>query len=115
MNSKNRKKLALTLITNDLINHKLVMGLEHLGIDPCDYHLYLNTSIFKLIGIPKQNQNDELYRRYTELCHKILPLDLKGERLDLETLALEIFEELERCCRVNTLGQSNITTQNRLH
>jgi hypothetical protein len=94
MNSQKRKQLVLRLIANDLINHKLVMGLEQLGIDASEYHLYLNTSIFKLMGFAKQDRTDALYKQYHEHCHKVLIIDLSGNRADLEALGVEIYERL---------------------
>jgi len=94
MNSKNHQKLILSLITNDLINHKLTYGLEQLGADVTEFHLSLDTCIFKLMGFLRHERTDDLYKLYYQHCHKVLSVDLQGSRHDLQALALEIYEEL---------------------
>jgi hypothetical protein len=95
MKSSKRKKLIIDLITNDLINCKLVCGLHRMGVDAGDYYLFLNSTIFRLMGFAAKERTDALYDRYAELSLKVLCIDLNGNaRKVLRPLAQEIYEEI---------------------
>jgi hypothetical protein len=49
MTSKKEKKLVISLIKDDLVNRKLLIGLDDLGLRPTDYYLNLSDTIFSLI------------------------------------------------------------------
>jgi hypothetical protein len=46
------------------------------------------------MGFPKQDRTDTLYKQHHTHCHKVLIIDLSGNRAGLEALALEIYERL---------------------
>lgn len=47
----NNKELIVSLIKDNLINTRLVHGLDLLGLDSGNYHIHLSQTIFNLIGI----------------------------------------------------------------
>ena len=97
MRPTQRKKLVIHLILNDLVNNKLVTGLQAMGIDASDYYLYLSNAVFELMGFGKEAHTVELYEFYSTLSLKALAIDLKGNACKaLAPLAKEIYKELKK-------------------
>jgi hypothetical protein len=95
MNANKRRKIALDIIANDLVNTKLIMSLGAMGIEAGRYNLCLAASIFKLMGFTKKQRTMDLYDRYALLSRKAQHLPHSDtDRTVLQALALEIYETL---------------------
>jgi hypothetical protein len=91
------KQLILSLIKDDLINTKLISGLENLGIDAGLYLLGISDAIFVLMGIDDSEKGEELFEYYLELRDsKIEDFDLKKYHINLDGLAIEIYAEISK-------------------
>lgn len=88
----------ISLIKDDLINCKLVNGLNQLGLSAGDYHLNLSETIFNLMGIDgATDDNDKLLDYYINLTSASQGIDLSniaGRGTALEDLAQSIYREL---------------------
>lgn len=60
---KNKEKLILSLIKDDLINVKLVNGLNEAGLNADNYYLHLSDTIFKLMGFGDDEEAETIYER----------------------------------------------------
>lgn len=92
MNTK--KELILSLIKDDLVNHKLLLGLDALGLRATDYYLNLGDIVFALMGFPENSDSDRVYELYLELTKKARFLNLSESQSQLNQLAQEIYLEL---------------------
>ena len=91
------KELIISLIKDNLINTRLVYGLEKLGLDVGNYHVHLAETVLNLMGIG--NDSDELFEEYIEMYEQVAEIDIfKYPRL-LDSLANGIYRELLK--RVN--------------
>lgn len=88
------KKLILSLIKDDLINSKLTIGLDKLGLQPELYLLGLSDTVFMLLGIKDNERGEELFERYLELRQKVEAIDLVKSYDALDRLALDIYNDL---------------------
>jgi len=89
---KKNKNLVLHLIKDDLINSKLVSTLDALGLDAGNYYLYLNQTIFNLMGIKKNK--DELFDKYHKMCDLVIKGDIFKNSGYLDNKAKEIYTKL---------------------
>jgi hypothetical protein len=95
MTETNNKQLIISLIKDDLINTKLISGLENLGIDAGLYLLGISDAIFVLMGIDNDEQGEELFEYYLDLRDgKLLRVDLKESYEVIDGLVLEIYDAL---------------------
>ena len=76
METLNKKELIISLIRDNLINLKLVSGLNHMGLIADDYYLHLGDTIF--MG------NSE----------KISQVSISSSLDELNLLSMEIYKEL---------------------
>ena len=88
------KKLIISLIQDDLVNSKLVLGLNELGINASDYFLNLSDTIFKLMKFSDSKAEEEIYEHYLKLTKKVKHIDITESRNNLNNLAHEIYKEL---------------------
>lgn len=89
-----KKKLLLSLIKDDLINSKLVSGLNELGLNAENYYLHLSETIFQLMGFIATKQDEKIYDHYIQLTQKARHLDISQSHLALDQLALTIYKKL---------------------
>lgn len=94
MKTKKEKEIILSLIKDDLVNHKLLIGLEALGLRPADYYLQLSDTIFSLMGFPESKDSDRVFELYLDLTKKARFLNISQSQNQLEQLAQEIYLEL---------------------
>ena len=95
MNAKNRKTLTIDLIANDIINSKLIYGLNTLDIDAGTYALFLEAPILSLIGFNKKQLTLEVHDLYASLVKSKSIAGLKIDNFDaIRDLAKEIYQEL---------------------
>src|SRR4051812_42661974 len=90
----NDKALILSLIKDDIINSKLVIGLNGLGLDATNYFLHLSETIFRLMGFEDNEHNDEIYEKYLELTKTAAVTCISESHQSLDNLALNIYTTL---------------------
>lgn len=61
MQQNQNTSLVLSLIKDDLINNKLINGLNTLGLSAGDYHLHLSETILNLIGLDTESDAIHAY------------------------------------------------------
>lgn len=86
------KELILSLIKDDLVNVRLVHGLEKLGLDSGDYYLHLSETIFKLIGITADDE--DFFEEYMDECKTVNNIDIFKHPELLNSLALSLYNKL---------------------
>lgn len=94
MKLKKEQALILSLIKDDLVNQKLLLGLDALGLQPADYYLQLSDTIFSLMGFPESNHSDRVFELYLDLTKKVRFVDISQSQNQLDELAREIYAEL---------------------
>lgn len=88
------KRLVLSLIKDDLINSKLTIGLDKLGLQSELYLLGLSDTVFILMGIKDNERGEALFERYLDLRQKVESIDLAKSYESLDELSIEIYNEL---------------------
>ena len=94
MDTNKNKNLILSLIKDDLINTKLVNGLNALGLNADDYLLHLGQTIFDLLGYEENEETEKVFERYMHLSEAALQIDISESNKNLDGLALQIYREL---------------------
>ena len=90
---KNKKDLILSLIKDNLINTRLLMGLGNLGLIADDYTLHLGDTIFKLMEFESDEQSDLIFEKvFIANTEKVMQTRFSRDRLTL--LSMQIYEEL---------------------
>lgn len=87
-----RKELIISLIKDNLINTRLVNGLDILGMDSGNYHLHLSETIFKLIGITIDDE--DFFGEYMDECRTVNNIDIFKHPELLNSLALSLYNKL---------------------
>lgn len=87
------KKQILTLIESDILNFKLVLTLNNIGVDASNYSTDISKVVFKLMGITKEQRTEELYRKYFDLIRQVEYLDLRN-KVEKSRLSLKIYNHL---------------------
>lgn len=91
----NTQSLIISLIRDSLINFKLISGLNNLGLNADDYHIYLGDTIFKLMGLEGHKQSDILFEKvYLANAEKVRHISFATSTQELDRLSNEIYEEL---------------------
>jgi hypothetical protein len=93
----NKKPLILSLIRDNLINIKLVTGLNALGLDASHYSLFLGETIFALMGLDQKEYSDKVYEKiFLPLAAQVNGIDFsEPEKMEsLNMLSFRIYEEL---------------------
>lgn len=86
--------LIISLIKDDLLNTRLVNGLNAMGLEAANYYLHLDESIFTLMGISSATHGEEILERYLSLCEQVNTIDVENNKEGLQTLAENIYETL---------------------
>jgi len=94
MRNVNKKKLVISLIKDDLINTKLVYGLEAMGFDALHYCLHLSETIFNLMELDGGWNSEPIAEYYYETSKKVKRLDIKNSNKPVDRLANEIYDGL---------------------
>jgi len=112
MKTKKNKKLILSLIKDDLMNTKLINGLNNIGLDAGNYYLHLSQTFFILMGFGNFNQDEELYEEYFNLSEKAIITNRIENPEQLNSLALEVYNKLlaEKEKRKSKKGKQNKLT-----
>lgn len=93
------KQLILSLIKSDVINNKLLSGLEAIGFNAIgNYMLELDDRIFELVGfdITDSNLRDQVFEKYIAIVDKAAELEIVKlrEKETLESVVENIYQEL---------------------
>ncbi len=94
MKTENNKQLILSLIKDDLINTKLVNGLNEMGLNADNYFLHLKDTVFELMGFKDDEESERIFKRYIKLSNKVLLIDISRSHKSINDLALKIYFEL---------------------
>lgn len=94
MASNKNKKLILSLIKDDLVNTKLVNGLDALGLNAQDYLLHLSDTIFKLMKIDEDKKGEKLFEHYLHLKDNVRFIHGAKSHETFDDLALAIYIDL---------------------
>jgi hypothetical protein len=95
MEEMNKTDLILSLIQDNLINLKLIYGLESIGLVSHDYYLNLGNTIFKLMGFEESAQNDLIFEKvFVGNSEKVIRLSFSDSKAEFMELSKEIYEEL---------------------
>jgi hypothetical protein len=100
MSPKKKKNLILSLIKDDLINSKLLRGLNKAGLDADHYCLFLSGTIFDLMGFVNSEKSDEIFSEYIKLTKGSDTIDIKETPNTLDGLANEIYVFLVKKRRI---------------
>lgn len=90
----NHKKLVLSLIKDDLINSKLIYGLNAMGLNAEHYFLHLSDTIFELLEYEDNRETEQVFKRYIELTKHVVFIDITKSQKGLNELVLKIYGEL---------------------
>ena len=96
MKAKNSKQaMILRLIVDDLLNYKLVSGLQKLNLASPRYFARFDVIIFQLLGFDgvTSNQHFQYYKKRRTDAERIC---IEKNNEDLTDLAFDILCELER-------------------
>jgi hypothetical protein len=88
------RKLIIALIKDDLINTKLVNGLNAIGLNADDYLLHLSDTIFRLIGIGDDEAGESVFEWYMDSLKKVDAINICENPEALNDLARGIYLEL---------------------
>lgn len=88
------KELIIGLIKDDLINTKLISGLENFGIDGGLYLLGISDAIFALMEVEENEKGEKLFEYYIKLRQKGKSLNLKVFDKKAHKVAHEIYAKL---------------------
>lgn len=94
MKAKKRKKLIVSLITDDLINYKLVNALMELNMDASCYLLNLSSTVIRLMGFSKE-QNEHIFEHYMDLMQRAKYVNNEQNNAEFTALAHEIYNHLQ--------------------
>lgn len=92
MNENEEKELIISLIKDDLINVRLVHGLEKLGLDSGNYYLHLSETIFKLVGITVDEE--DFFEQYMDECKTVVSIKIFEYPELLNSLAISLYNKL---------------------
>lgn len=91
-----QKTLILHLISDDLINTKLVYSLNNLGLQANDYTLHLSTTIMNLMRIKTTSLRwENIHDEYLKMTSRVLKIDIQESPRMLTVLAEEIYDFLK--------------------
>ena len=94
MKPKKQKRLILSLIKDDLINTKLINSLSEAGLNADNYLLHLSNTIFKLLHIKTNLENEFIYNNYLDLTKRVKFISISNGHNTLDDLAEEIYTYL---------------------
>jgi hypothetical protein len=95
MEEMNKQELILALIRDNLINMKLVTGLNALGLIADDYYLNLGDTVFKLMGFEASEKSDLIFEKvFMANSEKVSQIDFSTSGDEIMRLSMEIYREL---------------------
>jgi hypothetical protein len=95
ISSQNDAQLVIKLIRGNLINFKLISGLNVLGLNADDYHIHFGDTIFELMGFKESKDSDLIYENvFIPNCEKVRHISFAMSTEELDALSEEIYKEL---------------------
>lgn len=96
MNTKAKEQIVIKLISNELIQSKLILGLYKLNIDAKKYEILgLRDEVFTLMGFRHKKPKPELDQEYFMLNMKAVEAGFNLEDGDrIKELAKDIYDSL---------------------
>ena len=89
------EKLVISLIKDDLINLRLVHGLNALGLDAENYYTNLSSTIFGLMGLQTYDERMvKILESYIDSGKRVLRIDIEDHRDEFDELAVDIYDSL---------------------
>ena len=88
------RTLIIALIKDDLINTRLVNGLNAIGLNADDYLLHLSDTIFKLLGIGDDAAGETIFEWYMDSLKRVDQINICEDAEALNELATQIYLEL---------------------
>jgi hypothetical protein len=88
------QRLIIELISEDIRNNKLIVGLNNLGMDASEYASGLSVTILQLMGFTDTERTDNLYEQYDTKLSAVTPDNADFKTEELNALALEIYIDL---------------------
>lgn len=108
MSRKEQKALIVGLIKDGLINHKLINGLNALGLNADNYNISIGDTIFALMGFKNDELNDLIFENvYLAISEKVKQIDFSVSMEELERLSEEIYTELLFAKEICDIKQEN--------
>jgi hypothetical protein len=87
--------LIVSLIRDSLVNYKLTAGLNALGLNADDYHVFLPDTIFKLMELEKLEESDLVFEKvFLANAEKIKHIQFPASAEELDALSENIYEQL---------------------
>lgn len=99
MKAIKKKQLILTLLKNDLLNARLVFGLNALGLEAGEYLLNRSPAVLQLLGYRKEQISDEPNAYYQDLLERAKYLRHTEDRTGLDALATEMYGRLKSAAK----------------
>lgn len=94
MAETNQQKLIVSLIRDNLINTKLLNGLDTLGLNADNYSLRLSDTIFELMGFEDNKESDKVFEYYIGELKKANKINIAAHPERLDSLADNIYFNL---------------------
>jgi len=94
---KNKKKLILKLIKDDLTNWKMIHAFNKLGFQADEYALHASAVVLDLIPIKSEGIGwEEIHDEYLDKTNKVQYIDILESPGLLHALAEEIYDFLKK-------------------
>jgi hypothetical protein len=94
MGKINHQKLIVSLIRDNLVNTKLLNGLDALGLNADNYSLRLSDTIFELMGFEDNKDSDKVFEYYIGELKKAHKINIAAHPERLDSLADSIYFNL---------------------
>jgi len=94
--SLSKKRLILSLIKDHLVSHRLIQGLEKLGLNALKFDLYISQTIFTLMGFNGSVEDEQLFEEFLELSDKVLTIEFSEDDPEpLNNLTKRLYKKLK--------------------
>lgn len=95
MNTLASSTVIISLIRDSLVNYKLTTGLNALGLNADDYHVYLPDTIFKLMELENIEEGDLVFEKvFLANAQKVKQIQFPASSEELNELSEDIYEQL---------------------
>jgi hypothetical protein len=95
MNTLASSTVIISLIRDSLVNYKLTTGLNALGLNADDYHVYLPDTIFKLMELENIEEGDLVFEKvFLANAQKVKQIQFPASSEELNELSEGIYEQL---------------------
>ena len=94
MNIENKDEFLISMILDDLVHTKLVIGLLQLNLTAEHYHLNIGDKVISLMGFTDVAENERVFNYYIGMLARSKDISLGNGNKEMENLAKEIYREL---------------------